>query len=85
MTQNPAPALDTICSVGRRARHDSPVQWAEEGLPGGLQSSKEKAKVWVKFEGKEEVEVKVESEEEAEVQTKEQAEVQVEVEVEAEV
>ena len=84
MTQNPAPALDTICSVGRRARHDSPVQWAEEGLPRGLQSSKEKAKVWVKFEGKEEVEVevKVESEEEAEVQTKEQAEVQVEVEAE---
>jgi hypothetical protein len=28
--------------------HNSPVEWAEEGLPRGLQSSKEKAKVQAK-------------------------------------
>jgi hypothetical protein len=30
--------------VGHSRSHNSPVEWAEEGLPRGLQSSKEKAK-----------------------------------------
>ena len=56
--------------------HNSAVEWAKEGLPGGLQSKKGQVNVEVKFEGEEEVEVevKVESEKEAEVQVEVQTE-----------
>jgi len=48
--------------------HNSPVEWAAQRLPGGLQSKKGQVKV----EGKEEVEV--DSEEEAEVRVEVQTE-----------
>jgi hypothetical protein len=40
--------------------HNSPVEWAEEGLPRGLQSSKEKAKVQAMVQNEEKVEVQIE-------------------------
>jgi hypothetical protein len=40
----------TICSSSLLRDHNSAVEWAVHRLPGGLQSSKEKAKVQVKVQ-----------------------------------
>jgi len=55
--------------VGEGQNHNSPMEWAEEGLPRGQVQDEDSSKVEVKVEGEEEVEVEVESEEELEVQT----------------